>query len=85
MDDLVERLRQALTLNPNSERIMLYLAKMLERIGHHAEALVFYKRIHKNNPNSIEAGRAIRLNQMRERKEKEKSQSKGFFKKIFKE
>jgi tetratricopeptide (TPR) repeat protein len=83
LDDLIERLRQALTLNPNSERIMLYLAKMLERVGHDTESRVFYKRVLKLNPSNIEAGRAVRLMEMRDRKEQEKGKSKGFLKKIF--
>ncbi len=80
--DLVDALRQSYKDNSKSERIMLYLAQMLERNGSIKEARTFYERVLERNPGSIEAGRAIRLIEMRDRKEE--SKAKGFFKRILK-
>jgi len=80
VDDLIAHLRRAEEQSPNSERVHLYLAQMLKRVGHQAEARTHYERVLDVNPRNIEAAREIRLMEMRAGKEDQKK--KGFLKRL---
>jgi tetratricopeptide (TPR) repeat protein len=75
VDDLIAHLRRAEEMNPKSERVQLYLAQLLKRIGHVAEAKTHYELVLEVNPRSIEAQREIRLIDMRQGKSEEKKKS----------
>jgi tetratricopeptide (TPR) repeat protein len=82
VDDLVAKLRRAEEQSPKSERIQLFLAQLLKRMGHEAEARTHFERVLEVNPRSIEAAREIRIMEMRRGKEADKQ--KGFFKRFLK-
>ena len=76
IDDLVNHLRKALEMSPNSERVHLYLGQLLKRSGNESEAIQHFRKVLEVNPRNIEAAREVRIMEMRKTKEKEK---KGFF------
>ena len=81
IDDLINNLRQAEEMSPNSVRVHLYLGQLLKRDGSEAEALTHFKKVLDVNPKHIEAAREVRIMEMRKSKEKEK---KGFLSRFLK-
>ncbi|MCP4599535.1 MAG: DnaJ domain-containing protein [Proteobacteria bacterium] len=82
VDDLIDALRRALDTNPKSERINLYLAQLLKRIDHEAQARLHFEKVLETNSRNIEAARELRLMEMRKKKDQEKPQ--GILKRFFK-
>jgi curved DNA-binding protein CbpA len=81
IDDLIAHLRRAEEASPKSERVHLYMAQMLKRVGHTSEAKTHFERVLEVNPRNIDAMRELRLMQMRAEKEDGKKK-KGFFKRL---
>jgi curved DNA-binding protein CbpA len=79
VDDLIAALRRAEEMAPRSERVQLYLARLLKRTGNLSEARTRFQRVVERNPHNIEATRELRLMEMRRERGEEK---KGFFKKL---
>ncbi|MDD5306291.1 MAG: DnaJ domain-containing protein [Deltaproteobacteria bacterium] len=80
VDDLIDRLRHVIEQNPRSERAHLFLGQLLKRIGHTAEAKTHFQKVVEVNSKNIEAAREVRIMDMRKRDDK--SDKKGFLKKI---
>jgi curved DNA-binding protein CbpA len=83
LDDLVEALRKALTTNPKSERAHLYFAYVLKALGRNAEAKTHFQKVISFNPHNIDAGRELRLMNMRGQKGDDKK-GKGLLSRLFK-
>jgi tetratricopeptide (TPR) repeat protein len=81
VDDLIAHLRRAEEASPKSERVHLYLAQLLKRIGHTSEAKIHFERVIEVNPRHIEAMRELRLMEMRKDRE-EQQKKKGFLKRL---
>jgi len=81
VDDLINHLRQAEEMSPNSVRVHFYLGQLLKRDGKESEALTHFKKVLEVNPRHIEAAREVRIMEMRKSKEKEK---KGFLSRFLK-
>lgn len=75
VEDLIAHLRRAEEMAPKSERVHLYLAQLLKRVGHNEEAKTHFQRVVEANPRNIEALRELRLMEMRKGKEEEKKKS----------
>jgi tetratricopeptide (TPR) repeat protein len=73
---IMEALDRALELHQDHEKAHATKAKMLQRLGRHAEAMRHFKRVVAINPNNLEAAREVRVASMREEKQ-EKSIAKG--------
>lgn len=82
VDDLIAHLRRAEEMSPRSERVHLYLAQLLKRIGHSSEAKLHFERVVEVNPRNIEAMRELRLMEMRKGKEEQQKKKKGFLKRL---
>jgi tetratricopeptide (TPR) repeat protein len=80
VDDLIAHLRRAEEMNPKAERIHLYLAQLLKRVGHVAEAKTHFEKVVEVNPRNIDAMRELRLIEMR--KGKQEGKKKGFLKRL---
>ncbi len=81
VDDLVNALRQAAESHPRSERVHLFFAQILKKIGSDIEAREHLKTVVKLNPANIDAQRELRLMDIR-KKSDQKRQS-GFLGKLF--
>ncbi len=69
VDDLIEKLRQMLKDNPESERAHLYLAQLFKRQGKPDEAQKRYQTVLQLNKHNIEAARELRLIGIRKKKD----------------
>jgi curved DNA-binding protein CbpA len=59
--DLVEELRRAAAKCPKSERVNVFLARILKHSGRNEEARTYFNKVLKINPHNIDAARAVRL------------------------
>ena len=80
VEDLLLHLRRAEELAPKSERVHLYMGQLLKQINRIGEARTHFEMVLKVNPRNIEAGREVRIMEIRRSKEDKKN--KGFFKRF---
>jgi tetratricopeptide (TPR) repeat protein len=72
VEDLISHLRRAEELNPNSEKVHIYMGQLLKRSDRTAEARSHFQKALDINPRNIEAARELRIMEMRQSKESEK-------------
>jgi curved DNA-binding protein CbpA len=70
-DDLLEMLDRAIEKNERSERARLARAEIRKRAGDLQGALADYRLVLETNPKNVEAGREVRLYEMRRQKQTE--------------
>lgn len=77
---------RAIKLSADHEKANLYKAQILQRMGKHKEARLFFKKVAEKNPRNVEAQREMRIASLRAeggpRKKVEKAAS-GFLGKLF--
>jgi lipopolysaccharide biosynthesis regulator YciM len=85
LEDLVEKMKKALTFNPKSERVLLYMGKILKRQNKHHSSQLFFQEVLEVNPKNVEAAREVQLWKIRNKNKKAKEEkSGGILKRFFK-
>ncbi len=80
LDDLENKLREAVKNFPKSERINYYLADLLKRRDKMSEAKIYFQKTLNINPRNIEAARELRLMDLQDKKVGKESLIKKIFK-----
>jgi tetratricopeptide (TPR) repeat protein len=87
LNEVISALRRATDLNPKSEKVNLYFAQVMKRVGNFKKAESLYRKVLEANQKNIEAARELRLLDLRKKKgsvkDKVKERTSNFFKRWF--
>lgn len=83
VDDLVPRMTEAAARVPMHERAQMQTARLLQRAGRATEALDYFHRVLRRNPQNVEAAREVRLAEMRQSKQQPPASGGGLFGRLF--